>query len=156
MKTLLVYYSRTNTTKKVGEEIAKLLKCDSEQIQDVKDRMGLVGYLRSCKEAMMKQMGEIKKTNKDPSKYDLIIVGTPVWSWNISSPVRTYLYNNKGKLKKVAFFCTMGGAGDKRAFKRMEEVAGKKPKATLSLTTKEVVQDQHKNKVREFIKNLKL
>ena len=54
MKTLVVFYSRTGTTKKVGENIAKILKCDSEEIFDTKDRMGVVGYMQAGKDAMFK------------------------------------------------------------------------------------------------------
>ena len=34
MKTLLVYYSRTNITKEIAETIQKKLDCDIEEISD--------------------------------------------------------------------------------------------------------------------------
>jgi len=73
---------------------------------------------------------------KDPSIYDLIIVGTPVWAWSVSSPVRAYLLANKPRLPSVAFFCTLGGAGADRAFGQMQELAGKRPIGCLSLTAR--------------------
>ena len=153
MKTLVVYYSRTGTTKKVAQDISKILKCDKEEIQDIKSRKGVIGYLISGREAMTKKLAEIKETKKDPSKYDLVIIGTPVWAYNMSSPVRTYI--TKNKFKKIAFFCTMGGSGDKPTFKKMEELCNKKPKATLTLKTKEVMDNKHIEKLKEFLKSLK-
>jgi len=67
------------------------------------------------------------------SNYDLVIVGTPVWASNVSTPVRTYLSQNRGLLPRVAFFCTMGGRGSERALRKMEEISGARPVARLAL-----------------------
>ncbi len=150
MKALVVYYSRTGTTKKVGEEIAKYLKADVEQIEDVKSRLGLIGWLRSGKEGQKKILAEILPIKKDPSKYDLVLIGTPNWAANMSSPVRTYL--SKHKFKKTAYFLT-GGADPGLAFKDMEALAGK-PIATLVVLSKEVAQNAYSGKVKEFVDRL--
>jgi menaquinone-dependent protoporphyrinogen IX oxidase len=41
---------------------------------------------------------------KDPSKYDLVVIGSPVWAFHI--PPFTKAYLKKNKFNKVAFFCT--------------------------------------------------
>ena len=151
MNTLIVYYSRTGTTKKVGEMIARQLKADSEEILDTKSRLGPIGWLRSGKEAQNKALTEIKPAKKDPSKYDLVVIGTPVWAWTVSSPVRTYL--SKYKFKRVAFFCTCGGQSGK-AFVEMEHVTGKKPIATLLIDEKEIKDASYLKKVKEFVAKL--
>jgi flavodoxin len=152
MKTLVVYYSRTGTTKKVGQEIAKQLKADEEEIFDVKNRGGLLGWLRSGKEAQKKQLPEIKPAKKNPSNYDLVVIGTPVWAWTLSSPVRTYLSSNK--FKKVAYFCTCGGDPGK-AFEEIDNTAGKKAIATLVISEKEIKDNSYPKKVKEFVAKLK-
>jgi flavodoxin len=43
MKTLVVYYSRTGTTRKVAEAIAGILRCDIEEVVDTKKRSGILG-----------------------------------------------------------------------------------------------------------------
>ena len=55
MKTLVVLYSRTGTTKKVGEEIAAALKADVEEIIDTKKRSGPIGYVQAGRDAMKKK-----------------------------------------------------------------------------------------------------
>ena len=151
MKALVVYYSRTGTTKKVGEVIAKQLKADSEEILDVKSRLGPIGWLRSGREGKGKKLAEIKPVKKDPSKYDLVLIGTPNWAANMSSPVRTYL--SKHKFKKTAYFLTGGGTPG-NVFNEMEILSGK-PVATLAVTAKEVAQNAYSDKVKEFVARLK-
>ena len=153
-KTLVVYYSRTGTTKKVGDLLAQKLGADVEEIKDTTDRSGAKGYLISGRDAMKKRLTKLEPTTKNPAEYDLVIIGTPVWAWSVSVPVRTYITENKDKFKKVAFFATMGGSGDQKSFIEMEKIS-QRPIATLSALTREVVKDGHSEKVAQFIEDLK-
>lgn len=171
MKTLIVFYSRTGTTRKVAHEIQKALKADAEELFD-KNRSGPIGYLQAGKEATLEKLTDIKPIKKDPKRYDLIILGTPVWAFNMCSAIRTYLTENhenlhkfsgcqkqktvfKHKLKKVAFFCTMDSSGDDRTFRKMQELTQLKPKATLTLKTKDVHKKDFSKEIKEFVKKLK-
>jgi len=60
MKTLVVYYSRTGTTKTVGKAIAKELKADSDEIIDLKNRLGPVNYIIAGKDATLRKLTKIK------------------------------------------------------------------------------------------------
>jgi flavodoxin len=153
MKALVAFYSRTGTTKKAAVEIARLLKADVDEIIDKKNRKGAVGYMLAGRDATLKKLTAIE-TKKDASKYDLVVIGTPVWAFTVSSPVRTYLTQNKGRLKRVAFFCTEDGSGSQRAFKAMSEICGNIPKAHLALRTKDVWKGNVEEKIKEFVENL--
>lgn len=155
MKILVVYYSRTETTEKVAKYLIDSLKCDFERIHPVNERKGLIGYLKSGKEAWQKTMADIKDTELEPKKYDLVIIGTPIWAWNLSSPVRTYLEKNKSGFKKLAFFCTEGGDGGEKAFLEVHNITGIKPKAKLELKTIDVKKDNHIKETNNFIKEIK-
>ena len=48
MKTLCLYYTRTNTTKEVMENIAGILDADIAEYTDGRDRSGVKGYLGAC------------------------------------------------------------------------------------------------------------
>jgi len=61
------------------------------------------------------------------------VVGTPVWAWTLTPPVRSYLAANKKKLKKVAFFLTCGSTGIDKTFAEMEKES-KKPVATIAFS----------------------
>ncbi len=151
MKPLVIFYSRTGTTKKVAEAISKDLNCDIEEIVDMKDRKGPMGYLIAGKDAATKALTEIKKVQKLPDSYDIVIIGTPVWAFTMASAIRTYINKNRSRLKKVAFFCTQGGSGSKRTFRDMEKKCGKKAIASLELTTREVIKGEHIGKVKQFV-----
>ncbi|MFX1250283.1 MAG: flavodoxin family protein [Promethearchaeota archaeon] len=79
MKPIVVYYSRTGTTRNVAERIASSLECDIEEILDPTNRRGLKGWLRCGREAMNKHLAPIEELNSNLSDYNRIIIGTPVW-----------------------------------------------------------------------------
>jgi hypothetical protein len=78
MKTLVVFYSRTGITRKVAETIARILSGDVEEIFAREDRSDFSGFDLSREEAVLKKPAAIKATKRDPARYDLTIVGTPI------------------------------------------------------------------------------
>lgn len=154
-KILIVYYSRTNKTRKVAQILADKLGGDIEEIRDTVDRRGAKGYWLSGKDATLRKLTVLEKSEKDLNNYDLVLIGTPIWSWNMSVPVRTYIIENKDNFKEVAFFCTMGGSGNERAFGEMAEIVNKKPIATLTLKTIEVVKETAEDKINDFVNKIK-
>lgn len=64
MKALVAFYSRTGNTKKLAEEISKILEADIEEIRDKKDRSGAIGWLFAGKDATSKETTELEKTEK--------------------------------------------------------------------------------------------
>ncbi len=154
MKALVVYYSRTGTTKKVGDAIAKALKCPVEELSDPKNRRGPIGYARCGKDIVLRRTVDLKPLKKDPSKYDLVIIGTPVWIHQPSSLTRTFLQQNSKKFKKVAFFCTYMGVGERYVFNDMAAICGKKPVAVLGVKSIDVYRGSYEHKVKAFAEEL--
>ena len=155
MNILVVFYSRTGWTEKVAVRLAQQLNCGLDQVVDTKDRSKLLGYLKAGRDAMFKEMTTIAPVKSEPKFYDLIIVGTPIWAFTVPPPIRTYLRDKKIQLKRVAFFCTQGGSGDKAAFREMEKTCDLKPIATMALTTQEVKEEKYQDKLSQFIQQLK-
>jgi len=153
LRTLIVYYSRTDATKKVAEAISKLLSSDIERIIDKKNRLGMMSYLFAGRDASRKRLTEIEDIKFDPAQYDLAIIGTPVWASTVSAPVRTYLAKHGEKLGRTAFFCTCGGRKG-NVFEEMERLCGKKPLAVLELTQAEVEKGKHLQKTRVFVEDM--
>lgn len=154
MKILVVFYSRTGITKKVAEILADKLGADLEELKDLQDRSGVMGYLKSGRDAVKKKLSEIKAIEKDPSAYDLVIVGTPTWVNNMACAPRNYLTQTKGKIKNIACFGTQGGNSTNKPVLNMAELSGLKSLADLVLTSKEVVKDNYQEKIDEFIKKI--
>ena len=155
MQALVVYYSRTGHTKKIGDELAKAMSADMEELVDTANRAGPIGWLMSGREGSGRKLAKIQPVKKDPANYDIVVIGTPIWSRNMSSPVRAYLTENKAKFKNVAFFCTEGSSGSEKAFAEMEEVIGKKPKAMLTITMADLKSGRDGDKMKKFTGEVK-
>lgn len=130
---LVVYYSRTGTTRLLASAIAKTLSADLEGICDRSDRKGVGGYLRSLVDAIRKRPVRIVPAGLDVAAYDLVVIGSPVWAASMSAPVRSYLIENRTHLPRVAFFCSFGGRGADAALREMAELAGKQPVAVCKV-----------------------
>ena len=154
MKILITYYSRTNITKKVAKEIQKDLECDIEEIVDLKNRSGIFGWIKSLIDAIKQNQTNIKSIEKDPSDYDLVIIGTPVWASTMAPAILTYLKENSEKFKGVSLFCTCGSEGYNETFSKMEEIVGKKAIETLFLT-KEDLNNSFESKILSYTEKLK-
>lgn len=154
MKILIVYYSRTGVTKKLAIHLASFLNADLEEIKDQNSRLGLLGYLNSGKEAALKKIIPIEKLIFDPKDYDLVLVGTPVWAFTISSPVRSFLEKYKNDFKAWAMFCTQGGEGEQKTLSSAEKIVGSPAKAFLRLLTKQVLRKEFLSEIEVFKEKL--
>jgi flavodoxin len=155
MQALVVYYSRTGHTRKVGEEIAKELSCDVEEIVDTVNRSGPIGYIYSGKQASMKELTKLQPLKKDISTYDIVIIGTPVWAATMSTPIRTFIVENKDKIKMAAFFITLGGMAADTTLKDLEGLYGKKPRATLVVNAPDLKSGAYADALKKFAGELR-
>lgn len=142
MKSLVVYYSRTNITKKLAEDIASQINGDVEEIKSKVNYDGKLGYARGIKDGASGKIVELEGQKYDPEDYDVVYVGAPVWASKAANPIISYLKQNEGKFNNVKFFLTAGSSGFDSGFKQMEEKSIK-PLKTLALTTKEVKKGEY-------------
>lgn len=124
-KVLVVYYSRSGNTKRVAEDAARRLNADLEQLIDKKDRAGAGGYIIAGKDAAQERAAEIEPVKHDPAQYDLVVLGTPIWAWNMTPAVRAYLAAHRDAIKSLACFTTSGGTKPDKIVKKIEALAGK-------------------------------
>lgn len=153
-KILIVYYSRSGMTRKVTQQLAKACGADILPIQDVRGRRGVWGYLRSAWEAALHIAAPIKN-GKLPRDYDLVVLGTPIWFWNMSSPVRAFIAQNKPGFKKLVLFCTCGGGGAEKVLGNMQTLSGTAALATLAVRDQELQDQSADDKLAEFAIRLK-
>jgi len=121
-KILIVYYSLTGNTRFIAEALNDSTEADILEIKPIKElnadsssRFVWGGY-----QSTMKKKPKLVDFDIDPLEYDLIILGTPVWAWNISPPMRSFLSNVDLTGKKVALWMCHAGDGIK-AMKRFKE-----------------------------------
>lgn len=153
-ETLIVCYSRTGTTKRVASYLAATLDADIDFIREPESREGRFGYVRSALEAIARGVPAIE-TERDPRRYNLVVVGTPVWFGSMSSPVRAYLYAHAGQLHNAAFFATMGGRGGEATVREMQLASRSTSAPTCVLTQREVERDHYANACAGFVRTLR-
>lgn len=155
-KILVVYYSKTGNTERVAKDIAGSLSADIEKISDREERSGCIAWFTSGRDGMNGRSTEIDPVKMDPSKYDIVIIGSPVWGWNMTPAIRTYIEQNRSRFRDVAFFVTAGGTTIDRVLPYMETAIGKKPVRSLGLVKHELSQRGLYNaKVNTFVKSFK-
>jgi len=155
MKILIVYYSRSGKTRKIAKQMGVRLNADLDEIQDNKNRAGMFGFIASGNEAYLRRVSPINKLDRDPVQYDIVIIGTPIWANNMSTPIRSFFKEYQEKLKNVAFFCTSIGSNPKPVFLTMEKMSTRKPITIMNITARDIRRQFYIEMVDKFVKKIK-
>lgn len=154
-KILVVCYSRTGFTRAVAELVATACDADLELIEDAIGYGGALGYARSALDAATHLETPIKATKLDPGAYDIIVIGTPIWLWNVASPIRTYIKANRHKFRRVAIFCTCVGYGRAKVMRDLENLVRRPVFALLSCTNEEIADKCYNGRLTTFLSEIK-
>jgi flavodoxin len=133
MNGLIIYFSRTGRTRRIAEAIQEVTGFDLEEIKEKAGRDGTLGFLKSGMESTRRMLPQIIPLTHDPAQYDIVIIGTPIWASNMSSPIRAFITEYKNKINKIALFCTGDGVEPKKVFISISELLGKEPMAIFGL-----------------------
>ena len=114
---LILYYSKMGKTKILAGEVQKLLP--AAQFKEIKCDAGLM------KAAMWNQMfnkdAAIDKIDVDMSKYEKVILLSPIWFQKISSPARTVINTLSLSGKEVQMIITCGGHFGEEAQEKLKK-----------------------------------
>ena len=115
-KKLVAYFSATGTTKKAAERLAQALQADIFEIKPATpytkaDLNWLNPLSRSSKEMKKKIKPEIIAEPINPSEYDIIFIGYPVWWYIAPTIINSFLESYDFSGKKIVLFATSGGSG---------------------------------------------
>ncbi|MBQ6149524.1 hypothetical protein IJI86_00930 [Candidatus Saccharibacteria bacterium] len=128
MKKLFIYYSLTGN----GDEVAKALKDQNYEIRKVKSK---IKYPRSLFPLMMKGGYRAMTEKKDPlqdfdtdiSKYDKIIIGSPVWDDRLAPATNAILDILDLKDKNPEFVLYSGSGQAQKATEKIKALFNKEP-----------------------------
>lgn len=150
-KVLVVYYSRSGYTRRIAAEIAGRCGADLEEIRDTVGRSKVWGYWRSIREALRKELPPIEASLQAPGRYDIVVIGTPVWVGGVASPVRSWVARHAADLGRVAVFCTQGAAHEQSALADLAKLCGREPIARLALADTDIDRNGYDERLRKFI-----
>ena len=114
MKSLVVYYSFEGNAKLIGDAIAEEISSDVLELQlkvEIDKKEYMKEYLGE-KQVLMKTTPLLKPYELNLDDYDLLIIGTPVWSGTFAPAIRTFFAQHEIKNKKIGlFYCFTVKAG---------------------------------------------
>ncbi len=106
MKALVVYYSFEGATQLIGDAIAEELGADTLElklVKEVKSKEYMKKYLGE-KQVLMKTTPLLKDYEMNIADYEMIIIGTPIWSGTYAPAIRSFLEQEKLKDKIIGLF----------------------------------------------------
>jgi len=123
---LVVYYSFEGNTKFVAETIAREIGADLLELKPKKEMKGhgFSKFIWGGRQVMLKIKPELEPLAKNPADYDLIFIGTPVWAYTFTPPLRSFFSQVKLQNKKIALFCTHEGNPGKIFEHMKKELSG--------------------------------
>ena len=149
-KTLVVYFSRTGTTKKAAEQIQKLTGADIVRLKTRKE-------YPSDYDEMLDIAQEEQDSDARPElatqitgfkKYDTILLGYPIWWGEQPMAINTFLESYDFSGKKIIPFCTSGGSGISASVRSMKKIC-----KTASFGTGLDVTDAGKSRLQKWLQN---
>jgi hypothetical protein len=138
MRSLVVYYSLAGNTRSVAERAARELNADTAEVRAPRYESGAFRILRAAFDSWRGRVPAIEVTGPRPDGYDLVFLMSPVWAGHAATPMRAYLAENRGTLKRAAFLLTCGGSCPPRAFEEMAALAGLQPERTFTVLDREI------------------
>jgi len=130
-KTLIVYYSYTDDTRKLANMIHERVGGDILEIQPLElypDDYN-AAYAQGRKEVEGRIKPQLNNNFKDISEYGTIYLGSPIWFGTIAPPVASFLYGQSLAGKTIIPFCTYDGLGTGQS---NEEIARLSPNARIA------------------------
>lgn len=126
MKTLVVFYSLDGNTEFMAGILAKKLQADLVKLQ-LKKPYAVEGFKKFFllgMRAVFKSKPKLANETIDISRYDNIVIGTPVWAGSQSTPINSFIKQYKFSDKKVALFVCSGGPDVEKCFAKMKKALG--------------------------------
>ncbi|HVJ55865.1 MAG TPA: hypothetical protein VM689_25615 [Aliidongia sp.] len=140
MNALILYYSRSGTTRAVAEALAEELGADIEEIGCGRYPIGFWGSMKAGYDSWRGKLPLLEPLRHELARYDMIVIGGPIWMSHPATPVQALLRREEPHIHHTAFFATCGGSAAGPAFAEMQLLAGATPKTTLRIRKAEVQQ----------------
>lgn len=108
---LVIYYTRTNNTRKVSEIIAEEKDAKLLEIVDKKNRSGPIQYMIGAFDALRGKDTDIHYEKVNLNEFDTVYIGTPVWASKAAPAITKFIDENDFSNVNVVTFATMGSNG---------------------------------------------
>lgn len=135
-KTLVVYYSLTGVVDRMAHQVADKLGADLYRMipSTTYNHDMWKAWDQAQAETAADNLPTLKGQLPDLSAYDQVVLGGPVWGYNLSNPMRVYLQQTDFQGKDVAAFWTYYDHDEKYEKTLMSSLTNAKYVGGLELT----------------------
>jgi hypothetical protein len=155
MRTLVIYYSRTGTTRKAARALADMLGADTAEIRCERYGVGGLGYIRAAYDSVRGTRPAIVIPTAVDSNYDLVVIAAPLWTTYPAVPARSFLADRKPFPGRVALLLTHLGSPPDKAFAMMEAHLGRPAEGKLALRQTDIKSESASAALQAFTEDLK-
>ena len=130
-RTALIYYSLNGHTEYIAKKMSKQLDCPTIPLKLEKEfsqTNKFLQYFWAGKSSVFHDRPKLANTKIDIAQYDTIIIATPVWAGNVSSPIRSFLSTYVIEDKQVYLVANTSGGPFDKCFASMKKLL---PKSTI-------------------------
>ncbi|MDD4572977.1 MAG: hypothetical protein PHR69_02055 [Sphaerochaeta sp.] len=124
-RTALIYYSLDGHTHFIAEKFGKHLDCPIIRLklkQEFSTKNKFFKYFWAGKSSAFHDKPALANAPIDLEAYDTLIIATPVWAGNLSSPVRSFLATSAVDNKQVYLIATNSGGSFGKCFATMRRL----------------------------------
>lgn len=136
--TVIVFYSRTGTTRQVAEQLAAQLGAEVHEVRDVRSRAGLAGDVRCVVDNLLQRHVAYAYDGRPLAAYDQVVLLTPIWIGRLAAPMRSFLADHGRVQGRLAVVCLMASRGAFNAIEEVARLSGKVPQPVLALLQRQV------------------
>lgn len=108
---LVIYYSFEGNTRHIAQQIAQATAADLLELRTRQEPQskGFAKYMWGGAQVVMRRRPRLEPLDADPTAYDLLFIGTPVWAFTYAPPLRSFFATVRLQRRRVALFCTHEG-----------------------------------------------
>jgi len=160
LKVAIVYYSRAGNTEKVVRLLCNALRDCGVEVEEFRIKASreysppLHLNPRLIIDTLIRRGTDIslEPAGFDPSRYDVVVIASPIWIGALSSPVQQFLRSHSGGLKKYVILTTSGLRARCDAIsKKAEKVSRVKPLSCFNVTVSEMRKEA---KLRDLVQEI--
>ena len=101
----IIYFSHTGNNEKLALYLKERLKCSVHKIMEAKKRKTISILL----DFLFGRDTKLLASDIDLDDYDMIVFISPIWGSKIATPLRKFICNKKGNIKKFSFISLCNG-----------------------------------------------
>ncbi|MDD1654232.1 MAG: NAD(P)H-dependent oxidoreductase [Methanomicrobiales archaeon] len=154
MNICYIYHSETGNTRGIADRCLAATGGDRIEVYDLQHYNKITKFLVGGRRAGKGLSDPIEPSTIDASKYDLMVIGSPVWGGKPTPAINAAIQALKGcEGKKGVLFVTCGGSPGESLFLMRKALEGRRVTiaASMSFTRKELRDDSRLN---DFIQQI--